>query len=108
MFFSMFFNTNVEILMNDGIVAMTRVYILFSVFVMFWVDPNINICERVKKNHLSLYTCFVYLHVEHVAPMYILLHCNYPKIEKIKKGQLKFELKLQGANVLGKYPKPFI
>ncbi len=87
---------------------MTRVYILFSVFVMFWADPNINICERVKKNHLSLYTCFVYLHVGRVTPMYILLHYNYPKIEKIKKGKLKFELKLQGANVLGKYPKPFI
>jgi hypothetical protein len=33
----------------------------------------------------------MYLGVGHVAPMYILLHYNYLEIEKIKKGQLKFE-----------------
>jgi hypothetical protein len=56
---------------------------------------------------LACWTCFGSF-VGHVAPMYILLHYNYPEIEKIKKGQLKFEHKIQGTNVVGKYPKPFI
>jgi hypothetical protein len=56
---------------------------------------------------LVRWTCFGSF-VGHVAPVYILLHCNYPENEKIKKGQLKFEHKIQGTNVVGKYPKPFI
>jgi hypothetical protein len=97
MFFSMFSKTNVEILVDDGIIAITKVYTFFSIFVMFWVDPNRNICRRVQKNHLSLCTCFYILacwtcfgsFVGHVAPMYILLHYNYPETEKNKKRTIK-------------------
>jgi hypothetical protein len=79
MFFSMFSNTNVEILVDDGNTAMTRAYIPFLIFVMFRADPNINICRRVQKNHLSLCTCFVYLHIRHVlVPLLDMLHqCIY-------------------------------
>jgi hypothetical protein len=53
------------------------------------------------------WTCFNSF-VEHAAPMYILLHYNYPKTEKIKKGQLNLGHKIQGTNVVRKNPKPFV
>ncbi len=51
---------------------------------------------------------FRILCVGHVALVYILLHNNYPKFEKIKKGQLNLEHEIQGSNVVGKNLKPFI
>jgi hypothetical protein len=40
--------------------------------------------------------------VGHVAPVYILLHYNYPETKKIKKGQSKLEHEIQGTKVVGK------
>jgi hypothetical protein len=85
MFFSMFSNVNAEVLVNDGNTSMIKIYILFSIFVMFQVDPNRNICRKVQKNHLPLCTCFIYLCVGHVAPVYILLHYNYLETKKVKR-----------------------
>ncbi len=48
----------------------------------------------------ACWTCFGWF-VGHVAPMYILLHYNYPKIEKIKKRQSKLKPKIQGTKVVG-------
>jgi len=88
----MFSNVNVEILVDDGNTTTTRVYIFFTVFVMFQVDPNRTYVRGYKKTtfhsaHVLYIACWTYFgsFVGHVALMYILLRYNYLKIKKIKK-----------------------
>jgi hypothetical protein len=75
----MFSNANVEILLDDVNITTTRVYLYFSIFVVFWVDPNINICKRVQKKPPSIVHMFHILRVEHVSiPLLDMLHqCTY-------------------------------
>lgn len=84
-------------------------------FVMFWANPNKNICTKVQKNHLLLCTCFVYLRTRHVSiPLLDMLHqCTYCYTLTtlkllLKKRQLKLKHKIQGTNVVGKYSKAFV
>lgn len=117
MLLSMFFNANVEILMGDGNTTLIKVYIYFLYLLCFghiWTKTYVH--RKVKKNHLSLCTHFVYLHVGHVSVLSLdMLHqCTYCyiittlQLKKLRKGQPKLEHKIIGTNVVGKHQKPFL